>query len=46
MKHKKRFYIPDVYIGFLILPVIGIIALIAGLLLGPMTALINFFKNH
>jgi hypothetical protein len=45
MKSKKRFYIPDAYIGFLILPVIGIIALIAGWLLGPITELIHFFKK-
>ena len=45
MKSKKRFNIPDVYIGFLILPVIGIIALIAGLLLGPLTELIRSFEK-
>jgi hypothetical protein len=45
MKSKKRFQIPEVYIGFLILPIIGIIALIAGLLLGPMTWLIRYFEK-
>ena len=44
-KQKKRIYIPDVYVGFLILPVIGIIALIAGLLLTWITALLEYLKK-
>jgi len=44
-KPRKRIYIPDVYIGFLIIPVIGIIALVAGILLNPIMELINFFKK-
>ena len=44
-KPRKRIYIPDVYIGFLILPIIAIIAMIAGVLLNPIMELINFFKK-
>ena len=42
---RKKFYIPDVYIGLLILPVIGIIALITGLLLPWIMAVINYLKK-
>jgi len=44
-KPRKRIYIPDVYIGLLILPIIGIVALISDLLLPWIMALINFFKK-
>ena len=44
-KPKKRTYIPDDYIGFLIIPVIGIIALISSMLLNPIIELLNFFKK-
>jgi hypothetical protein len=44
-KSRKRIYIPDIYVGFLILPVIVIIGLIAGVLLNPIMELLNFFKK-
>jgi hypothetical protein len=45
-KQKKRiFYILDAYLGVLILPVIGIIALISELLLPWITAVIDYFKK-
>jgi hypothetical protein len=44
-KPKKRIYIPDIYMGLLILPVIGIIAMLTEFLLPWITALIDYFKK-
>jgi hypothetical protein len=43
-RRKQKLYIPDVYLGFLPLSVIGIIALASGLLLPWAAALIDFKK--
>jgi len=45
VKSKKRIYIPDSYVGFLALPVIGLIAIITDWALPWVTAIINFFHH-
>ncbi len=44
-KPRKRLYIPDVYWGLLILPLIAIIAMLTELFLLWITALIDYFKK-
>jgi len=44
-KPKKRIYIPDVHVGFLVLPVIAIIAILSNFFIPWVTALIDFLKN-
>jgi hypothetical protein len=46
MKSRKRIYIPDVYIGLLVLPVIGIIALITGWALPLVMTIVKFFHHN
>ncbi len=43
---KKKFYLPDIYLTAVILPLgIGIIALLAGLLLPWITTLLEYLKK-
>jgi len=44
-KPRKRLYIPDVYFGLLVLPIIGVIAIISNLLLPWILDLIRFFHR-
>jgi len=45
MKKTTKFHLPDIYFGFVLLAIIGIIDLIAGLILPWITTLMEYFKK-
>jgi len=44
-KPRRKIYIPDVYVGVLILPVIAVIALVGDFLLPWIVAFIHWFEK-